>query len=93
MHLCDGVRQEYQLPEGEEHALVGFGQDRLLIWSAGEEETTAWLDWRTGELLPDRAWDNAASPPGRTSAPTLPRWTWRRWRKRTPTGCFSATQA
>ena len=60
VHLCDGVRQEYQLPEGEEHALVGFGQDRLLIWSAGEEETTAWLDWRTGELLPDRAWDNAA---------------------------------
>lgn len=48
VHLCDGVRQEYQLPEGEEHALVGFGQDRLLIWSAGEEETTAWLDWRTG---------------------------------------------
>ena len=60
VNLCNGVRQEYQLPEGEEHALVGFGQDRLLIWSAGEEETTAWLDWRAGELLPDRAWDNAA---------------------------------
>lgn len=60
VNLCNGVRQEYQLPEGEEHALVGVGQDRLLIWSAGEEETTAWLDWRTGELLPDRAWDNAA---------------------------------
>ena len=24
VHLCDGVRQEYQLPEGEEHALVGL---------------------------------------------------------------------
>ena len=59
VHLCDGVRQGISSPRGG-MPWWGFGQDRLLIWSAGEEETTAWLDWRTGELLPDRAWDNAA---------------------------------
>ena len=58
--LCTGTRQEYWLPENEEHALVGFGQDRILIWSAGEEEHTSWLDWRTGEILPDEAWNNGA---------------------------------
>ena len=34
--------------------------DRTLIWSAGEEETTAWLDRRTGELTPDLTWNNPA---------------------------------
>ena len=58
--LLNGSRQEYQLPGDQEHILIGFGVDRTLIWSAGEEETTAWLDRRTGELTPDLTWNNPA---------------------------------